>query len=223
MPPADVLAQMAPVLQRVKCCKQENARHPTEYSHRVHCFSATHILALSNASNSLQELCISHYNVEDRDDVMSDASMATIATFSCLTRLNIGCSGGPAFQILGQLSHLQKLALHLGQEGLARETCCEAVLLSNAGLKKVQLDGHAWSDATYLALLTLTRLKVLTLNVSTISLPSAHVLGNIVAERYISIWFGDIDNIADHALQGLTSSCANIISLQLDHMSSAKF
>ena len=173
MPPPYVLAQPAPVLQRVKCCKLENAWRPTD-------FSATHISAVSNANTSLQELCVSDYNVGNRDDIMSDASMVTIATFSCLTRLDLACCGGPALQILGQLSHLQKLALLLGHQGLARETCCEAVLLSNnAGLRKVQLDGHAWSDATYLALLTLTRLKVLTMTVSTI--PS-HVLGNIGAE-----------------------------------------
>ncbi len=132
--------------------------------------------------------------------------------------------GGPALQSLGQLSHLQKLALHLRHAGLARETCCEAVLLSNkAGLRKVQLEGHAWSDATYLALLTLTSLKFLTPHVSTISSSSAHVLGSVVATTGISIWFYDSHSIADCALQGLTSGCANITSLRLDLMSSAQF
>jgi len=42
----------------------------------------------------------------------------------------------------------------------------------------VRLDGHEWSDATHLALLTLKSLKVLTLTVVTISSPSARVLGN---------------------------------------------
>jgi len=112
----------------------------------------------------------------------------------------------------------------LRRKGLACDTCCEAVLLNNnAGLKKVQLDGHAWSDATYLALLTLTSLKVLTLKVSTISSPSAYVLGDVVATRCIFIWFHDSYRIADCALQGLTSSCANITSLRLDYMSLPKF
>jgi len=107
---------------------------------------------------------------------------------------------------------------------LAREPCCEAVLLNNnAGLKKVQLDGHEWSNATYLALLTLTSLKVLALNVATISSLSAHALGNVVATRCISLWFRDSYSIADCALQGLTSSCANITSLRLDYMSVGKF
>ena len=223
LPPPDALAQLAPVIQRVKCSKLKTARRQTEGSHRAYGFSATHISALSNASTSLQELCISDYNVGYWGDIMSDASMASIATFSCLTRLDLVCNGSPTLQNLGQLSHLEKLALHLGQEGLAREICCEAVLLSNAGLKKVYLDGHAWSNATYLALLTLTSLKDLTLTVSTISSPSAHVLGNVVAARCISIWFQQSYSIADSALQGLTSSCANITSLRLDFMSLCKF
>ena len=182
LPPPDVLGQLAPVIQRVKCSKLDSARHSTESSGTAYCFSATHISALSNASTSLQELCISDYNVDNLDDTMSDASMASIATFSCLTRLDLVCYGGPALQSLGELSQLQKLAIHLSHEGLAHETCCEAVLLSNnTGLKKVHLDGHAWSDATYLALLTLTSLKVLTLSVSAISLPNAHMLGSVVA------------------------------------------
>ncbi len=155
---------------------------------------------------------------------MSDASMASIATFSCLTRLDLVCYGGPALQTLGQLSHLQKLAIHLNHEGVACETCCEAVLLSNnTGLKKVHRDGHAWSDATYLALLTLTSLKVFRLTVFTISPPSANILGGVVATRCISIWFQESDGIADCVLQGLTFSPANITSLQLDHMSCGKF
>ena len=224
LPPPDVLAQLAPVIQRVKCSKLDSARHSTESSGTAYCFSATHISALSNASTSLQELCISDYNVDNLDDMMSDASMASIGTFSCLTRLDLVCYGGPALQSLGKLSQLQKLAIHLSHEGLAHETCCEAVLLSNnTGLKKVHLDGHAWSDATYLALLTLTSLKVLTLSVSAISLPSAHMLGSVVATTGISIWFQNSHNIADGALQGLTSSCANTTSLRLDFMSSAQF
>ncbi|KAL0021034.1 hypothetical protein WJX77_010369 [Trebouxia sp. C0004] len=112
------------------------------------------------ADLAADELCISDYNAENLDDIMSDSSMASIAAFSCLTRLDLVCYGCPALQTLGQLSHCQRLALHLIHKGLARETCCEAVLLiNNAGLKKVQLDGHAWSDATYLALLTLTSPK----------------------------------------------------------------
>jgi len=223
LPPPDVLAQMAPVIQHVKCSKLKNALRLSR-SEKIPCFSSAHILALSNATTSLQELCISDHDVENRDDIMSDASMATIATFSCLTRLDLVCYGSPALQTLGQLSHLQKLALHLRHEGLARETCFEAVLLNNnTGLKKVQLDGHAWSHATYLALLTLTRLKVSTLNVYTISSPSAYILGDVVATRCMSIWFQGSDSIADCVLQGLTSSCANITSLQLDHMSCGKF
>ena len=224
LPPPNVLAQLAPVIQHVKCCKLKTARHLTEDSHRAYCFSATHISALSNANTSLQELCVSDYHAKNSDDIMSDASLASIATFSCLTRLDLVCYGGPALQILGQLSHLQKLAIHLNYEGVARETCCEAVLLSNnAGLKKIHLDGHAWSDATYLALLTLTTLKVLTLSVSAISSPSAHMSGSFVATTGISIWFQNSHNIADGALQGLTSSCANITTLRLDFMSSAHF
>ncbi len=145
---------------------------------------------------------------------MSDASMATISTFSCLTRLDLFCYGSPTLQALGQLSHLQKLALQLRHEGLARESCCEAVLRNNhAGLKKVHLDGHAWSYATYLALLTLTSLKVFRLTVFTISPPSANILGGVVATRCISIWFQESDGIADCVLQGLTFSPANITSL----------
>ena len=144
LPPPDVLAQLAPVIQRVKCSKLETARRSIEDSGTAKCFSASHISALSNASTSLQELCISDYNVDNLDDMMSDASMASIATFSCLTRLDLVCYGGPALQSLGELSQLQKLAIHLSHEGLAHETCCEAVLLSNnTGLKKVHLDGHA--------------------------------------------------------------------------------
>ena len=221
LPPPEVLAQLAPVIQRVKCSKLKTAWHPNEGSLS---FSATHISALSNASTSLQELCISDYNVEKLGDIMSDASMASIATFSCLTRLDLVCYGGPALQSLGELSHLQKLAKHLSHKEVARESCCEAVLLNNkAGLKEVQLDGHAWSNATYLALLTLTSLKVLTLDVFTISSPSAHVLGNVVATSGISIWFCDIQNIADCVLQGLTSSSAKITSVQLDYMPCAMF
>ncbi|DBA90790.1 TPA: hypothetical protein ACH3X1_003995 [Trebouxia sp. C0004] len=65
--------------------------------------------------------------------------------------------------------------------------------------------------------------KGLDTDVSTISSPSAHVLGNVVATTGVSIWFLDSYSITDCALQGLTSSCANIISLQLDFMSSAQF
>jgi len=224
LPPPQVLAQMAPVIQRVKCSKLKTAWCLSEAFKRKPCFSAAHILALSNAGTSLQELCISDYSVRDRDDIMSNASMASIATFSCLTRLDLVCCGSPALQALGQLSHLQKLGLRLRHEGLARETCCEAVLLSNkAGLRKVHLDGCAWSDATYLALLTLTSLKVLTLTVSTISSPSANVLGDIVATKRISIWFQESHSIANCALQGLTSSCASITSMRLDFMFSAQF
>ena len=146
--------------------------------------------------------------------------MAAIATFSNLTRLDLICYGCPSLDTLGQLSHFQKLALHLRLKGLAREPCCEAVLLSsNASLTKIQLDGHEWSDATYLALLTLTSLKVLTLNVATVSSLSAHVLGDVVATRCISIWFRHSYSITDCVLQGLTPSCANITSLRLDYIS----
>ncbi len=93
LPPPEVLAQLAPVIQRVKCFKLKTAWLPTGGSLS---FSATHLSALSNASTSLQELCISDYNVENLDDLMSDASMATIATFSCLTRLDLVCYGGPS-------------------------------------------------------------------------------------------------------------------------------
>ncbi len=242
LPPEDDLERLAPVIQRVKCCKLRTVRHPTEGSSEgstqgstegstegfteAYGFSAAHISALSDATTSLQELCVSDCNVDPEywGDIMSDASMATIATFSCLTRLDLICCGSPALQALGQLSQLQKLGLHLKHEGVARETCCEAVLLSNkAGLRKVHLDGYAWSDATYLALLTLTSLQVLTLTVSTISSPSAYILGDVVATRCMSIWFQESDSIADCVLQGLTSSCANITSLQLDHMSRGKF
>ena len=222
--PAYVLTQLAPVIQRVKFSKLKTARCPSENSQMAYCFSASHISALSNARTSLQELCISNINVGTLYDIMSDASMAAIATFSNLTRLDLICYGCPALDMLGQLSHLQKLALHVRLRDLAREPCCEAVLLnSNAGLKKVQLDGHELSDATYLALLTLTSLKVLALNVATVSSLSAHVLGNVVATRCISIWFRNTYSIADCALQGLTSSCANITSLWLDFMSVGKF
>ena len=224
VPPTYVLTQLAPVIQRVKFFKLKTARCPSENSQMASCFSASHISALSNARTSLQELCISDLNVGTLNDIMSDASMAAIATFSNLTRLDLICYGYPALDTLGQLSHLQKLALHLRLKGLAREPCCEAVLLSNdASLAKIQLDGHEWSNATYLALLTLTSLKVLTQHVATISSLSAHALGNVVATRCISIWFRDSYSIADCALQGLTSSCANITSLRLDHMSVGKF
>ena len=76
LPPPQVLAQMAPVIQRVKCSKLKTAWCLSEAFKRKPCFSAAHILALSNASNSLQELCISDYNIKSRDDIMSDASMA---------------------------------------------------------------------------------------------------------------------------------------------------
>ena len=224
LPPPDVLARLAPMIQHVKCSKLKTAWRQTEDFLRAACFSAAHILALSNATTSLQELCISDYNVENWDDHMSDASMASIATFSCLTRLDLVCYGSPALQTLGQLSHLQKLALHLAPRGMARETCCEAVLLSNnTGLTKVQLDGQVWSHATYLALSTPTSLQVLTLKVFTISSPSAGVLGNVVASRGMSICFHRSYSIAECALQGLTSSCANITSLQLDNMSPGQF
>ncbi len=224
LPPPDVLAQLAPMIQHVKCSKLRTAQRQTEDFLRGAGFSAAHILALSNATTSLQQLCVSDFSVENWDDHMSDASMASIATFSCLTRLDLVCHGSPALQTLGQLSHLQKLALHLAHRGMARETCCEAVLLSNnTGLRKVQLDGHAWSNATYLALLTLTSLQVLTLSVDTISTPSAGVLGNVVAKRGMYISFHRSWDIADCALQGLTSSCANITSLQLDNMSPGQF
>ena len=49
---------------------------------KVPCFSAAHILALSNAKTSLQELCISDYHMESRDDIMSDASMTSVATLT---------------------------------------------------------------------------------------------------------------------------------------------
>jgi len=101
LPPPDVLAQMAPVIQRVKCSKLKTAWLPTEDPWRAPCFSAAHIFALSNASTSLQELCISDYNVGYQGDIMSDASMASIATFSCLTRLDLVCYGSPALQTLG--------------------------------------------------------------------------------------------------------------------------
>ena len=186
---------MAPVIQRIKCSKLKTARCSSVDSRRAYCFSATHIWALSNARTSLQELCISDYNVGNLTDIMSDASMAAIATFSCLTRLDLICYGCPALDTLGQLSRLQKLALHLRHDDLARETCCEAVLLSNsAGLKKVRIDGHAWSDATYPALLTLTSLKVFALTVATISSPSAHVLGNLLLQ--VVFLFGSAPVIA---------------------------
>ena len=224
LPPPYLLAQLVLVIQRVKCSKLKTARRQIEHYHRAHKFSAAHISALSNVGTSLQELCISDYNLGYFGDIMSDASMATIATFSCLTRLDLICYGSPALQTLGQLSHLQKLALCLRHKGLARQTCFEAVLMSNnTGLRKVELDSHAWSDATYLVLLTLTSLEALTLNVSTISSPSAYVLGSVVATRCISIWFQNSYSIADCALQGLTSSCANITSLRLDYMSLHKF
>ena len=224
LPPPYVLARLAPVIQRVKCSKLKTARRQTRGYHRAAAFSATHISALSNVSTSLQELCISDFYFSTWGDIMSDASMASIATFSCLTRLDLICYGSPALQTLGQLSHLQKLALRLGHKGLARETCCEAVLLSNnTGLRKVELDSHAWTDATYLALLTLTSLKTLTLNVSTISSPSAYALGGVIATRCISVWFQNSYSIADCALHALTSSCANITSLRLDFMSLHKF
>ncbi|DBB03297.1 TPA: hypothetical protein ACH3X3_010685 [Trebouxia sp. C0006] len=35
LPPPDVLAQLAPVIQHVKCCKLKTAKHPTEDSHRA--------------------------------------------------------------------------------------------------------------------------------------------------------------------------------------------
>ena len=229
VPPPDVLTQLARVIQRIKCYKLKTARCPSEDFHRAYCFSASHISALSDARTSLQELCMSDHDVGTLNDIISDASMASIGTFSSLTRLDLVCYGCPALDSLGQLSHLQKLALHLRLKtlrahGSAREPCCEAVLLNNnAGLKKVQLDGYAWSDATYLALLTLTSLKVLALNVATISSLSAHVLGNVVATRCISIWFRNSFSIAGSALQGLTSSCANITSLRLDYMPLDKF
>ena len=231
LPTPYVLEQLASVIQRVKCCKLRTAKHPTKGSDRAPCvgwderaygFSAVHISALSDATTSLQELCVSDDNVDPEywGDIMSDA-MASIA--SCLTRLDLVCCGSPALQALGQLSQLQKLGLLLRHEGLARETCCEAVLLSNsAGLSKVHLDGYAWSNATYLALLTLTSLEVLTLTVSIISIPSADVLSDVIATRCISIWFQKSDSIADCVLQGLTSSCANITSLRLDYISSAE-
>ncbi len=150
--------------------------------------------------------------------------MASISTCSCLTRLDLVCYGSPALQTLGQLSHFQKLALHLACRGVARETCCEAVLLSNkTGLRQVQLDAHVWSHATYLALLTLTNLQALILKVFTISSPSAGVLGNVVATRGMSICFHRRYSIANCTLQGLTSSCTNITSLQLDDMFLGQF
>ncbi len=76
LPPPHVPAQMAPVIQRVKCSKLKTAWRPSAAFKKVPCVSAAHILALSNASNSLQELCISDYNIKSRDDIMSDASMA---------------------------------------------------------------------------------------------------------------------------------------------------
>ena len=218
-----VLAKMAPVIQRINCSKLKTAWRLSEAFKQVPCFSAAHILALSNATTSLQELCISDHDVDNWDDIMSDASMASIANFSCLTRLDLVYLGGLALQSLGQLSHLQKLGLCLRHDGLARETCCEAVLLSNhADLRKVHLDGYAWSDAPYLALLTLTRIEVLTLAVSTISSPSAYVLGDVIATRCVSIWFQESESIADCVMQEVTSSCANITSLRLDYVSAAK-
>ncbi len=103
-----------------------------EWDERAYGFSAVHISALSDATTSLQELCVSDDNVDPEywGDFMSDA-MASIATFSCLTTLDLVCCGSPALQALGQLSQLQKLGLHVRHEGVARETCCEAVLLSN--------------------------------------------------------------------------------------------
>ena len=71
----NVLAQLAPVIQHVKCGKLKTARLPTEDSHRAYCFSATHISALSNANTSLQELCVSDNYVQNLDDIMSDASI----------------------------------------------------------------------------------------------------------------------------------------------------
>jgi len=222
LPPPNVLAQLAPVIQRIKYSKLKT--HSPGDAGRAHCFSAAHISALSNATTSLQELCISDYRLENWNDIMSDASMTSIATFSCLTRLDLICSGDPALQTLGQLSHLQKLALQLNCEGVAYENCCEAVLLSNnTGLRKIELDSHAWSDATYLALLTLTNLKVLTVNISAISSSSAGVLGNVDATRGISICFYETYVIADCVLQGLTSSCANITALHLGYIPFAKF
>ncbi len=224
LPPPDVLAQLAPIIQHVKCSKLKTAQRQTENFLRGQVFSAAHILALLNATTSLQELCVSDISVDNRDDIMSDASMASISTCTCLARLDLVCYGSPALQTLGQLSHLQKLALHLACRGVACETCCEAVLLSNkTGLRQVQLDAHVWSHATYLALLTLTNLQALTLKVFTISSPSAGVLGNVVAKRGMSICFHRRYSIANCTLQGLTSSCTNITSLQLDDMFLGQF
>jgi len=106
VPPPYVLTQLAPVIQRVKCSKLKTARCPSENSQTAYGFSASHISALSNARTSLQELCISDINVGTLNDIMSDSSMAAIATFSNQTRLDLICYGCPALDMLGQLSHL---------------------------------------------------------------------------------------------------------------------
>ncbi len=74
LPPPDVLAQLAPIIQHVKCSKLKTAQRQTEDFLRGQGFSAAHILALLNATTSLQELCVSDISVDNRDDIMSDAS-----------------------------------------------------------------------------------------------------------------------------------------------------
>lgn len=136
--------------------------------------------------------------------------------------LTIGTSSHSSpFQSLSltQLRRLRDLALQcrgLGSSGAA-------VILSNQyTLKTVTLASSFWDPATYLALRKATALAVLNVKVHTIEEGAAEVLGNLSTPKSVQIMLRCCDQVHPHAVRALSSGCAKITLLSLQHMPGAQ-
>ena len=154
----------------------------------------------------MQALCLSDYRLPHGR--VSQSSMHLLARFANLQKLDLVMAAAPDFSPLVELRQLQELHL-----SIAGNACCATVLEGcKQQLQAVNLSAQGWSNDTYDALPTMTKLQTLKVSQHRLAPSNAKILADLLVPNSVEFV---VKNAGRYTITHLSSGYANITHLTL--------
>ena len=197
-----VLKQIAPIIHEVNGVPADAAA-PAKSQQR---YTLQHLSALLPARDTMQALCLSDYRLPHGR--VGQSSMHLLARFANLQKLDLVMAAAPDFSPLVELRQLQELHL-----SIAGNACCATVLEGcKQQLQAVNLSAQGWSNDTYDALPTMTKLQTLKVSQHRLAPSNAKILADLLVPNSVEFV---VKNAGRYTITHLSSGYANITHLTL--------
>ena len=210
LPPPDVMKSVASVIQAVDYAQVASMTSTSwQPRQRWECFSEGHLWALKSAREQMQVLCISdalaapHFKRE---------SIVLVASFRQLKKLVLQTESlSPDLSSLTQLTCLEDVSLKISGHG----NCAELIYSQRAKPMHIRLSAISWAEATYHALLKVTGLQTLAVNVYSLPASSASIIASLQRPHGIHVVLRNRAEPWHETLQGLSSASSKVTDLTL--------